>query len=221
MRPFPLGDQVDGMNVLRTKGGASPNALQLLKNGWLTSKRTAQARPGADRELDFPAGTIGVLGHNGFFHTFSAVPTAAAADPRVVVNVLRHPTAGPSALSTIHTAFPFLNRIYVVASFDDGVRKHYWLDDPGAWTALEQLDVGDRAQPTTKNGYYYAVKDTDTTPEWAANDEVAIGDFVKPSTPNGFKYQLTAGTGATLRTGATEPVWPTTAGATVKEYRSG
>lgn len=220
-RPYPLGEQVDGMNVLRTKGGASPRALQLLKNGWITSKRTIQARPGADKELTFPTGTVGVFGHRGKFHTFSAAATAAPSDARVVVNILRHPTGGAATLTIIHSVFAFLNRIYVAAEFSDGIKKHYWLDEPGAWLANEALAVGDRAQPTVPNGYYYVVKKTDATPAWSANKNVVIGEYVQPTTPNGFKYRLTATAGATPRTGAAEPTWPKTAGATVTETRSG
>lgn len=49
---------------------------------------------------------------------------------------------------------------------------------------------------------------------WATGVAHAVGAFRRPTVENGFRYEATAiaGTGTT---GATEPVWPTTLGATV------
>jgi len=50
-------------------------------------------------------------------------------------------------------------------------------------------------------------------PTWAASTSYALGDKVKPTTPNDNVYECTvAGT-----SGTTEPVWPTTEGATVTD----
>ena len=50
-------------------------------------------------------------------------------------------------------------------------------------------------------------------PQWAANKAVKKGDRRRPTVGNGFVYECTvAGT-----TGATEPTWPTTSGATVTD----
>lgn len=48
-------------------------------------------------------------------------------------------------------------------------------------------------------------------PEWDNATAYSLGDLAEPVTPNGFKYKITtAGT-----SGASEPTWPTTIGATV------
>jgi hypothetical protein len=48
---------------------------------------------------------------------------------------------------------------------------------------------------------------------WQALHSGALGDFAAPATPNGYRYECT-GAG---QTGATEPAWPTTPGATVAD----
>lgn len=219
MRPFPLAEQVDGINLMRSKGGASPKSLAMLKNGWVSPKRTINARPGSRKFLSFPAGTFGVLGFENVFHTFASAPVANS-NPLIVVNVLRHPTGGAADLSIIHRAFPVLGRIYVVAEFADGVIKHYWLDVPTEWAATTTKAFGDRVQPVTDNGYYYELATQDATAAWTANNEVVLTDERQPTAINGFKYEVTAVTGtAPIRTGNTEPTWPTTVGLTVLERR--
>ena len=219
MRQFHLAEQVDGINLMRSKGGASPKSLFDLKNGWVSPKRTINARPGSRKHLTFPAGTFGVLGFENKFHTFAATPVANS-NPLIVVNVLRHPTGGLAGLSIIHRAFPVLGRIYVVAEFTDGVIKHYWLDVPTDWAASTTKAFGSRVQPVTDNGYYYEVATQDMTAAWTANNEVALTNQRQPTTINGFRYEVTAVTGtAPIRTGNTEPTWPIIAGATVLERR--
>lgn len=51
-----------------------------------------------------------------------------------------------------------------------------------------------------------------TYDEWAVNAAYAVGDKVVPTVRNGHVYEVTVSDGAA---GLTEPVWPTTAGATV------
>jgi hypothetical protein len=45
----------------------------------------------------------------------------------------------------------------------------------------------------------------------------SVGDVVVPTTDNGFKYTVTETSGASSRSGTTEPDWPTNAGETVYE----
>lgn len=47
---------------------------------------------------------------------------------------------------------------------------------------------------------------------WVASTDYALSDRRQPTTPNGFTYVVTADAGSS---GATEPTWPTTNGATV------
>ena len=50
---------------------------------------------------------------------------------------------------------------------------------------------------------------------WQANSTYAVGDTIVPSTPNGRIYRVTAITTGT--SGAAEPTWPTTEGASVTD----
>lgn len=219
-RIVQLAQQVDGINLMRAKGGASPSSLFDLKNGWVTSKRTIKARPGSVNEVTFPADTIGVVGFENKFHTFTHLPYVGTLNPRVVVNVLRHPTGSSSPLARIHRAFPFLGRMYVVAEFADGVVKHYWIEAPAAWGASTTYGFGSVVQPTTVSGFYYEIKTASTGTAWQANTEVIVGTIRYPTVANGFRYVATAVTGtAPIRTGNTEPTWPTVAGGTVVERR--
>ncbi len=219
MRQFPLAEQTDGINLMRSKGGASPKSLFDLKNGWVSPKRTINARPGSVKHLTFPAGTIGVIGFEDKFHTFAAIPVTNA-NAEIVVNVLRHPTGGAATLLRIHRAFPVLARLYVVAEFTDGVIRHYWLENPAAWTASTVFSFGDRTIPTVSNGYYYVLKTQNVTAAWTANNTVVVGQFRQPSTINGLRYEVTAVTGtAPIRTSNDEPIWPIVVGATVTERR--
>lgn len=220
MRAFPLAQQTDGINRGRIKGGAAPSSLYDAKNCYVDKNGTLCARPGLVNVKTFPAGTKGVVGFEGKFHTFAATPTASI-DPDIVVHVLRHPTGGVAPLLTIHRAFPFLAKLYVVAEFTDNVVQHYWLDVTIAWTALTVKPLGSRVTPVAENGFYYANLTQDlSTDVWTANNEVTVGEFRQPSTPGNFRFEVTAVTGtAPIRTSNTEPTWPTTDGATVVERR--
>lgn len=219
-RVVQLAQQVDGINLMRSKGGASPNALFDLKNGWVTAQRTIKARGGSVATLAFPAGTKGVVGFEDKFHTFSRAAVAGAVHAGVVVNILKHPTDATATLVDVHRAFAFLGRLYVVAEFSDGLVKHYWIEDPNPWAASTAYSFGTVVQPTTETGFYYEIKTTAVVTAWQANTEVVVGDFKQPRTANGFKYEVTAVSGtAPIRTGNTEPTWPTTAGETVQERR--
>lgn len=222
MRPFALAEQSEGINLLRSKGGASPRALFDLKNGWVTAKRTINARPGAgDPIAAAPAGTVGGLSLEGKIIVFAATPVASA-DPNVEVRVLRHPTGGAAALSAVHYAAPLLGRLYVVAEFADGVVKHYWLQQQANWSASTVYTFGKVVTaPGDDNGFVYEITAPLAGTGWAADTETALNDEVHPSTPNGFKYRATSVTGSPCRTSDAEPNWPTTEGATVTEYRSG
>lgn len=67
------------------------------------------------------------------------------------------------------------------------------------------------------NGRWYRCILAHTSPPadaaWLASTAYALGDYVVPTTENGYRYECTtAGT-----SGTTEPVWPTTIGATVTD----
>lgn len=218
MRSFALAKQTDGINRLRTKGGASDSALYDLVNGWVSAKGTINCRDGTRKKLQFPPGTIGAFGHQGVIHTFSA-HAVANSDARIAVDILWHPTGGAAALSKIHNVFPVLGRLYVVAEFADGVVKHYWIDLPAAWTANAVLAYGVRVSPTAGKGLYYRATNASTAPAWTPSTTTALNKVVQPTVVNGFTYIAIDVQGNPVRTSNTEPTWPTTDGATVTERR--
>lgn len=221
LRQYPLTTQVDGINLMRSKGGAAATSLFDLQNGWVTSQRTIKARPGSSLSVTFPAGTVGMVAMDGFFHTFSHLQISTGVAANVIVNTLRHPLSGNSAiLVKIHEAFPFLGRIYVVAEFADGTVQHYWNENPASWSANTVYQFGSAVQHPTPNGYYYEIKTNSTIAAWQANSEVAVNTVRQPRIANNFKYTVTATTGtAPIRTSNTEPVWPIVDGATIVERR--
>lgn len=221
-----LAQQIDGINRMRPKGGATPTGLYDLLNAYVTAKGTIKNRPGTVRHADLPANTAGLVGFQGALHAFSAstAGTFPATDPPVVVHRLRHPTGGSAQLARVHAAFPFLGRLYVVAEFTDGVVRHYYLESPPHWTENQALNVGDRLQPTAANGFYYEVVGlaggAAMPNAWRPNTEVTVGEFRQPSVYNGFKYEIILATGtAPYRTSNHEPVWPEENLATVLERR--
>jgi hypothetical protein len=219
-RPYALAQQVDGMSALRPKGGASDKGLTLLRNGWITSARTMQARPGSVEELEFPEGSVGVVAFEDKFYTFAGGPVSAPADPRIEVEILLHPSSPGTALTKIWEAFPFLGRLYVVAEFADGVVQHYWVEDPPNWSSNAEVASGGVIQPTSETGYYYENISLSTTPAWQANTDTAIGEFKQPTIANGYRYEAVASTGTPpLRTSNYQPTWPTVVGAQVIERR--
>lgn len=219
IRQHSLAKNLDGINLMRSKGGPSESSLFDLKNGWITSQRTAKARPGSAYAVDFPANTVGMVAMGVFFHTFSHIIINSGVATNVIVNTLVHPTGGVAALMKIHEAFPFLGRLYVVAEFADGVVQHYWNENPASWTANTTYSFGAAVQNPIANGYYYEIKTLATTPAWQANTEVVVGESKQPRVANNFKYTATATTGTPTRTSNIEPVWPIVAGATVVERR--
>lgn len=232
MRNYALAQQTDGINLMRSKGGASAKSLFDLVNGYISPKGTINARPGAPKydaipnSAGFPTKGLvaSVASSGGVYATFLHAPFSYS-DAKAALKVLRHPSSTTAKLVEIHAAFPFLSRLYVVAEFDDGVVQHYWLDEPSQWTASTVYSYGSRVRALAvgfgaKNGFYYRATNVDTTIAWTASTVKTVGAFVQPTVSNGFKYEATAVSGtAPILTSNSEPVWPTTDGATVIERR--
>lgn len=219
-RPFPIGDQSEGINLVRFKGGASPRALFDLVNAWVTPQKVIAARPGCGDPYARAPGTVGGIEFEDKIHVFAGEPVGNT-DPLIEVHVLRHPTGAPAALSAVHQAFTFLGRIYAVAEWEDGTIKHFWLQQQPEWTADTLYNFGDVVSPTVDNGFIYEITNDLGIDTWAAAVETVVPDEVLPTVPNGLKYRATAVSGAPARTSDIEPTWPTTEGGTVTEYRSG
>jgi len=128
------------------------------------------------------------------------------------------------ALKKIHFAEPFMGAPYVVAEFENGGVYHYWLQPGVKWEASKAYKAGDLVHPSVPNGFVYrATRAGNANPPWAPNVPRYDGtgpeaaSVIEPTVYNDYFYTCTAVTGATPRSGTTEPAWPTDEGATVIE----
>ena len=218
MRAITLNATKAGMTRLREKGGASPETLYELTNGYVSASKAPRQRPGTTWKYTWPARTKGMCAYKDAFYAFST-QIITTGNPLYVVATLRHPDATFTGdIRQIHYAQPFLGYLYVVAEFDNDTIFHYWLRNPDAWTAETIHVEGDLVQPTTPNGYYYKAVRTEDPPAWAANVERAVSDVVQPTVYTGWKYTVVAVDGDHPASGITEPTWPETEGAQVDEF---
>lgn len=216
MRSVTLSAVKAGMTRLRDKGGASPESLFELTNGYVDASRSPTSRPGTRLDYILPAGTKGLCAFGGKLHVFATQPIDPG-NSLYVVNILKHPDPTfAGGLLKIHFAKPFLGFLYVVAEFIDGNVYHYWLQSPNVWAANTIYGLDALVQPSVPNGFFYRTATKSPAPAWAPGQPKAIGDVVQPTTPNGWEYVVTEVTG-TPTTGATEPAWPTAEGAQIFE----
>jgi hypothetical protein len=217
MYSFPLSQLTSGITRLRDKGGASPNSLFDLLNGYLDASNTPTSRDGTSVDAKLPAGTKGLCTFQGKKHVFAL----AAVNPGrsdYVVDILIHPDpAFAGTLKAVHFAKPFLGYLYVAAEFSDGQVFHYWLQAKAVWQAGTFYKNGDAVRPTTANGFIYTPSTKANPPAWKASTTYAIGDAVQPSVYNGYQYVLTEADGVNPASGATEPTWIASEGALVTE----
>lgn len=222
MRRFGLDVQKTGINRLRTKGGASPEALYDLTNARVDTAGGLGPRGGTVKEAVSLAGTKGLHGYKGKLQLFASTPVAApSADYQV--NVLRHPT-NPTVrtLKKIHYVHPLLGRLYVAAEFDDGSVFHYWITNAPAWQATTVYGYLQQVQPVIANGFVYEVSNAITVQSWAKAETIVLNDERQPTTYSGFKFRAVVVAGAApVRTSDVEPTWPTTDGSQVVEYSYG
>lgn len=119
-------------------------------------------------------------------------------------------------VTEVNFAGLILGKIYVAATFENGVTRHYWLQEPPTWQPNTIYGLNDIVQPQVPNGFYYRTATKSTAPAWAPEQAKQVGDVVQPTTPNGWEYVVTDVTGS-ASTGETEPAWPTAEGAQVFE----
>lgn len=223
MRSVSLTAGKAGITRLREKGGASPETLYDLVNGYVTASRSIEARPG-NRVLYSIPGTVGICVFAGKYVVF-ADHYVESPSPDVIVEILVHPTPGSTAtLRKIHFAKPFLGYLYVVAEWSDNdqIAYHYWLQSWGAWTAQTNYLIGSVVQPTVPNGFAYVAERLESpAPKWRAGVVRAVNDRIEPNTYNGFAFVCIDTIGANPASGQTEPTWPAIAGATVIEETNG
>jgi len=226
------------MTRLRTKGGASPQTLYDLTNGYVNASRCPQQRPGTTWVFNYaPAGhtvnagkTKGLAAFKGVLYTFTHDPAYSSlpgSAKTFKIVVLRHPTSTTAQLVAIHFAQPFMGLLYVVAEFEptsdfpDGLIRHYWLQNPAAWKAATIYKANELVQPSAPNGYYYKAHQIQNPPSWGPGVLYKLIDLIQPTVYNGFGYTVTVETGPSAPpapSGQTEPVWPLTEFAVVYDY---
>ncbi|OWB46529.1 hypothetical protein [Stenotrophomonas maltophilia] len=219
-RIVTLNASKGGINRLRTKGGADPNTLYDLVNGYVDQDGVPRSRPGTKNKNTLPTGaTKGLCAYDGKLIVFSHEPqTIAASTPVVECEVLKHPNTPDLPIKEIHFAGPFLGYLYVVPEFVNGDVFHYWLQRGTTWEPGKIYLPGSLVTPTAPNGIAYQLDSgTEQFQVWVRNVARALGDKVVPSTDNGYYYTVTDTFGPAPRSGATEPSWPTSPGATVFE----
>jgi len=204
------------MTRLRDKGGANPNSLFELTNGYVTAARTIRSRPGTVLRASLPAETRGLCTYMGKLTTFCHRPVVVP--DGYSVEIIGHPTQADLALREIHFAAPFLGFLYVVAEFANGDVFHFWLESLVPWQAGATILPGQTVSPTVTNGYLYQASRTDVPAQlWQPNINRGVGDVVEPRGANGFRYRVIATFGSRPASGADEPAWPTTPGGRVVE----
>lgn len=219
-RAVALSATKSGVTRLLEKGGASPESLWILRNGYINAAKRATQRPGTEVDATLPAGTKGLCYFDGKFHVFAS-SVITMTDPDYVCDVLVHPTNAALTLHEIHFAEPFLRGLYVAAEYSNGDVYHFWLAPAEAWEAGKAYAPGDLVHPTTENGLVYrAYRLAAPGTVWAANTEYAVGDVIEPTTFAGYTYTAIEAHGAPPRSGATEPTWATT-GTTTEEADRG
>ncbi len=57
-------------------------------------------------------------------------------------------------VSKVHFVGIILGRIYVAVRFQNGVDRHYWLQEPGAWQPSTIYGLNTLVQPSAPNGFY-------------------------------------------------------------------
>jgi len=226
-RPGQLTVVKGGINRLRTKGGARADTLYDLLNGYVTESKTVKVRPGTVREATLDEATRGLVAFNGSRHVFAS--ESVAVPDGYTLHLLFHPEFDPDDdepeqydLVAVHFAKPFMGFLYVVAEYADGQIFHFWLQSGGAWEADTVYNAGDIVEPTVPNGLTFrATRLGSPLPSWAANVPRADGDQIEPTEYNGYYYTVVDTIGASPRSGATEPEWPTEEGAQIFEDTEG
>lgn len=217
MRSQALSTLRGGINRLRVKGLASASTLYDLINAYITNDGGVVGREGTIRAATLDATTVGLMAQNGIFNVFST--TLVSVPVGYTDNVLVNPVNPALTLTKIWFAKPFLGFPYVVAQFSDGSIFHYWLQNNGSWAANTVYMTGAIVIPDTPNGLaYQAQRQAAPNSNWSANSSIALNDKVEPTEYTGYYYKAVAVVGDNPHTSGTEPVWPTTTGATLQEF---
>ena len=202
-----------GLDLRKGLSTSDANRLRVLKNAHATEGRTIRKRPGTTKVATLEAGTTGLFAGNGKLNTFyGGTSTINHTNTLFKANNVRHEVDQTLVVSKVHYGDVFNGFMYASVEYSNGNIRHHYIDNPSAWAASTSVSLNDVRRPTTSNGLRYKVTSVSNgLTAWAATTAVALNQFRRPTTANGYRYEsTTAGT-----TGATEPIWPVTAGATV------
>ena len=189
-RTIHLTGLKQGIQRVREKGGADPDTLYDLEDGYVGIDGAIEQRPGTGLAYDLPAGTLGLAAHDGDLVVFSTSPKACPAGTRC--EVITHPFFPSQGLTYIWYAAPFLGYLYVVGEFENGDIYHYWLQAANEWEASTKYDEGQIIVPSTANGLgYKAHRVLPKYPTWVPGMEVTLGDKIEPTVANGYYYEAT------------------------------
>lgn len=219
-RTVQLSNLKQGIQRIRDKGGASPDSLYDLLNGYVTIDGSIKSRPGTELHATLPAGTVGLMPWDGRLVVF-ATSAKTGLPAGVDCEVIAHPTDAAQPLKYIWFARPMMDYPYVVAEFGNGDVFHYWLQgsfsaDSG-WKANHVYGLDEVVVPG--NGLAYRAKRLNPAdPVWKAGEAHAMTDVREPTTFNKYKYTVTQVGGDNPRSGTVEPEWPTNDGDVVTEW---
>lgn len=206
-----------GINRQRTKGGASPDGLYDLLNGYVTLSGAIVSRPGTVEDATLPEGTHGLCAFDGDLVVFAIAPKVCPTG--YSCEVLVNPNDPSLDIVEIHYAGPMMGFLYVAAEFEDGSIFHYWLEgssSDNAWQASHTYGLNEIVFPG--NGLAYrATRLNDADPPWQANEPHVVGDVREPTVFNKFKYTVVDTTGTNPTSGDVEPDWKDEDGAIVYE----
>lgn len=208
-----------GIDRSRPQSTAKQDTFWNLVNCYVTPGGTIAKRPGFKRIAQLDSHTHGLFSNKGALHAFYSQgnPTAPSEN---VVKIQYHALRNGSDTVTLKKVwhdFLYLGNQYVVAEMDDGHVQHFWLRAPDTWKANTMYQVNGTVQPTTPNGFYYVAAADELPPEWKADTQYEVGDVVQPTEYNGFKYTVQSVSATPAHSSSTEPDWPASEGATIKE----
>ena len=191
-RVIQLSGLKQGIQRVREKGGADPDTLYDLVNGYVTIDGGVNQRPGTVEDAELPAGTLGLMAWNNQLVVFSTTVKSGMPDG-YRCEVIVHPFFPSTGLSYIWFARPMMGYPYVVAEFANGDVFHYWLESANSWEASTMYLEGQVIVPSTPNGLAYKAHRTlPKMPTWTAGMEVFVGTKVEPTEENGYYYEATA-----------------------------
>lgn len=226
MAGVPITSIKGGINRYLTKAGAKSDTLIDALNCDVTITGRAKprfgtvlhSRQGETNNYRLPPGTVGLTTYHEKLIVFSDQQIDLSDYPDYECEILTYPGSSeidsPPTLARINFAEPFLDYLYISATWSTGETFHYWLQEVKPWEANKVYLFNELVRPTVPNGYSYrATRLGPAGALWRPNTAYEVGDVVEPTTPTSFDYEVVETIGATPRSGPTEPTWGTTPGA--------